>query len=103
MKFAFAAALLAASSIAVETESIGYGSYGYNGLSGLSHVKSAILAAPASYSYATHYNGCGHHTDSYTDSCSDSYSSNDYSSSDYGYGYRSHPVRSYRSTYGLKW
>ena len=101
MKFAFAAALLAVATNAaeVEAESIGYGS-SYGGYGGYGHaarrvISSTVVAAPVvtSVSYATHYNGCGHHTDSYSDSCS-SYSSHDYSSSDYGYGYRHHGGRS---------
>ena len=94
MKFAFAAALLTAAQ-ATEVESIGYGLNAYN--SGATYaVRQAIISAPISY--ATHYNGYGHHTDSY-DSSSDSsdYFSSDFSSSDYGYGYRR--LRSGRSKY----
>ena len=102
MKFAFSAALLAVATTAaeVEAESIGYGA-SYGGYSNYGYgaarvVRSAVISTPsyATYSYNTHYNGCGHHTDSYTDSCSDSYSSHDFSSSDYGYGYKTYHGRS---------
>merc|ERR1719237_149574 len=142
MKFAFAAALIVVATQAteLETEAEWKPTVGYLGSR---YVRRAVIAHRPTYSYATHYNGCGHHTDSETDSLSDCLygSDSDYSDHDHGYGYRSYhglsryykytpryyggryyygkkyaskagtyysgykssPVRSYRSTHNYKW